>query len=189
MWFQKQKEPLKGSGFPRLKELVAYYKSEWLTAAKLKPSLADTPITILGPYLQKEPLHFPNLKSHFFFLLIQGHFFFFPLSQKEFLIYCLRTWVKYAKYAPEVAMGDWYQQSARKACQLHSLNPKVSILISLHLQPSDQSDPICKVSRMKSIFKGKKKFVFCLFPFCPAEKYCKHQREKMIRWCSTLLSY
>ena len=51
MWFQKQKEPLKGSGFPRLKELVAYYKSEWLTAAKLKPSLADTPITILGPYL------------------------------------------------------------------------------------------------------------------------------------------
>lgn len=75
MWFQKQKEPLKWSGFPRLKELVVYYKSEWLIAAKLKPSLADTPITVLGKICRKRPYIFQTWKVTSFFLLIQGHFF------------------------------------------------------------------------------------------------------------------
>ena len=35
-----------------------------------------------------------------------------------------------------------------------------------------------KFIEWKASSKEKKKFAFCLFPFCPAEKYCKHQRGK-----------
>lgn len=58
---------MKGSGFPRLKELVAYYKSERLMAAKLTPSLADTPITVLGTIFAERAFTFSKVEKSLLF--------------------------------------------------------------------------------------------------------------------------